>query len=76
MVVLVGLQTTPPNLSHSFVADYTRRYYNRSVTNGSLTNRVDHSPFPSTLSTVDYLRWRPTIRWRLSALVVSSLANY
>jgi hypothetical protein len=74
LVVLVGLQTTPLNLSHSFIADYTRRYYNRSVTNSSLTNCVDHSPFPSTLLTVDYFRWRPIIHCRLSALV-SSLAN-
>jgi hypothetical protein len=76
MLVLVGLETTPLNLSHSFIADYTRRYYNRSVTNGSLTSCVDHSPFPSTLLTVDDLRWRPTTHWRLSALVVPSLANY
>jgi hypothetical protein len=71
MAVLVGLQTTPLNYSQAFIADYTRRHYNRSVTNGSLTNCVDHSPFPSTLLTVDYLRWRPTIHRRLSAL-----ANY
>jgi hypothetical protein len=76
LAVLVGLQTTPLNLSHSFIADYTRRYYNRSVTNGSLTNCVDCSPFPSTLLTIDYFRWRPTIHCRLSALVVSSLASY
>jgi hypothetical protein len=56
-------------------ADYTHRYYNRSVTNSSLTICVDHSPFPSTLLTVDYFRWRPTIHWRLSALVVPSLAT-
>jgi hypothetical protein len=48
--------------------------YNRSVTNGSLTNCVDHSLFLSTLLTVDYFRWRPTIHCRLSALV-SSLAH-
>jgi hypothetical protein len=46
LAVLVGLQTTPLNLSHSFIADYTRRYYNRSVTNSSLTNCVEHSLFP------------------------------
>jgi hypothetical protein len=68
-------------LSHSiphtsFIADFTRRYYNRSVTNSSLTNCVIHSLFPSTLLTVDYSRWRPTIHCRLSALVASSLANY
>jgi hypothetical protein len=49
MAVLVGLQTTPLNYSQAFIADYTGRYYNRSVTNGSLTNCVDHSPFLSTL---------------------------
>jgi hypothetical protein len=48
-------------LSHSIIhtplfADFTRLYYNRSVTNSSLTNCVDHSLFPSTLLTVDYFR--------------------
>jgi hypothetical protein len=76
LAVLVGLQTTPLNLSHSFIADYTRRYYNRSVANSSLTICVDHSLFLSTLLTVDYFRWSPTIHCRLSALVVSPLANY
>jgi hypothetical protein len=76
LAVLVGLQTTPLNLSHSFYSRLHRRYYNRSVANSSHTNWVDHSPFPSTLLTVDYLRWRPTIHRRLSALIVSSLANY
>jgi hypothetical protein len=73
---LLGLQTTPLNYSQAFIADFTRRYYNRSVTNSSLANCVDHSLFLSTLLTVDYFRWRPNIHCRLSALVVSSLANY
>jgi hypothetical protein len=29
MAVLVGLQTTPLNLSHSFIRRLHRRYYNR-----------------------------------------------
>jgi hypothetical protein len=69
--VLVGLQTKPLNYSQAFIADYTRRYYNRSVTNTSLTNCVAHSLFLSTLLTVDYFRWRPTSHCRLSALVGS-----
>jgi hypothetical protein len=32
LAVLVGSQTKPLNLLHSFIADYTRRYYNRSIT--------------------------------------------
>jgi hypothetical protein len=76
MAVLVRLQTTPLNYSQAFIADYTRRCYNRSVTTSSLTNCVDHSLFLSTLLTVDYFRWCPTIHCRLSALVVSSLTDY
>jgi hypothetical protein len=32
LAVLVGSQTKPLNLSHYFIADYTRRYYSRSIT--------------------------------------------
>jgi hypothetical protein len=73
---LLGLQTKPLSYSHSFYCRLHRRFYNRPVTNSSLTNCVDHSHFPSTLLTVDYFRWCPTIHCRLSALVASSLANY
>jgi hypothetical protein len=76
MVVLVGITDQATQYFTLFIADYTRLYYHRSVTNGSLTNCVVHSPFPSTPLTVGYSRWRPTIHCRLSALVVSSLANY
>jgi hypothetical protein len=76
LAVLVGLLTTQLNYSQAFIADFTRRYYNRSVANSSLANCVDHSVFLSTLLTVDYFCWRPTIHCRLLALVVSSLANY
>jgi hypothetical protein len=41
-----------------------------------LSLTVDHSLFLSTLLTVDYFRLHPTIHCWLSALVVSSLANY
>jgi hypothetical protein len=32
LAVLLGLQTKPLDYSHSFIADYTRRYYNLSIT--------------------------------------------
>jgi hypothetical protein len=64
------------SIFHTLYCQLHRRSYNRSVTNSSLTNCVDCSPFPSTLLTVDYFRWRPTIHRRLSVLVASSLANY
>jgi hypothetical protein len=54
---LLGLQTKPLNISHFFYCRLHRRYYNRFVTNGSLTNCVDRSLFPSTLLTADYFRW-------------------
>jgi hypothetical protein len=76
MAVLVGLQTKPLNYSQAFIADYTVGITIALSQTVLALNRVDHSPFPSTLLTVDYLRWRPTIHWRLLALVVSSLANY
>jgi hypothetical protein len=43
---------------HTLYCRLHRRYYNRSVTNGSLTSCVDRSYFPSTPLTVDYFRWR------------------
>jgi hypothetical protein len=73
---LLGYRLCHLTVHTPLFADFTRRYYNRSVTNGSFTNRVDHSLFLSTLLTVDYFRWHPIIHWRLSALVVSSLASY
>jgi hypothetical protein len=77
MAVLVGLQTTRLNISRSLLPT-TPSVLQSSVTNKqfSLNNCVDRSPFPSTLLTVDYFRWRPTIHCRLSALVASTLANY
>jgi hypothetical protein len=75
MAVLVGITDYASCLSTGFYCRLHCRYYNRSVTNSSLANCVDHSLFLSTLLTVDYFRWRPTIHCRLSALVVSSLAN-
>jgi hypothetical protein len=60
MAVLVGLQTTPLNLSHSLFP--TSPSVVQSLC--SHTNRVDHSRFPSTLLTADCSRWRPTIHRR------------
>jgi hypothetical protein len=74
---LLGLQTKPLNLPHSlFPTSLVGSTIALLQTNSSLTNCVDHSLFPSTLLTVDYSLWRPTIHRRLSALVASSLANY
>jgi hypothetical protein len=56
------------SIFHTLYCRLHRRYYNRSVTNSFLTNCVDRSLFPSTLLTVHYSRWRPTIHRRLSAL--------
>jgi hypothetical protein len=64
------------SIFHTLYCRLHRRYYNRSVTNGSLTNCVDRSRFPSTLLTVSYFCWCPTIHRRLLAVVASSLANY
>jgi hypothetical protein len=78
---LLGLQTTPFNLSHSFIVDYTHRYYSRSIT--VLSRRIYNLKYrpvdvlypqrltanwlSATLLTVDYLCWRPTLHYLLSA---------
>jgi hypothetical protein len=75
MVVLVGITDHATQYFTLFIADYTVGT-TIAVTNKQFFHCVVHSLFPSTLLTVNYFRWRPTIYRRLSALVASSLANY
>jgi hypothetical protein len=70
---LLGLQTTPLNISHSFYCRLHRQSYNCSVTNSSLTNCVDRSPFPSTTSVG---AWLFTVDSRLSLPLLSPTTDY
>jgi hypothetical protein len=49
MAVLVRITDHVTQLFHTLYCRLHRRYYNHSVTNGSLTSCVDRSHFPPTV---------------------------